>query len=87
MFSLLDDVWNNLTELIASGFIGLALVIWWFDSIDQRSKRLGAGWMGIFVGDIQSVISIFSFIVDLAWRVVNTIIDVVMRFAGVFMPF
>ena len=84
---ILTQVWaifGGPTGLIASGAIFIFLAIWWFDSIDQRAKRFGGGWTSIFMGDIQNMISIFSFILDLSWRVVTTVIDLSMRFINIF---
>jgi len=82
ILSMFDDLgtefWTN--------FIPLIMIIYWFDSVDKRAERLGGGWMGIFMADINSIMSVMSFIMDLSWRVVNTIIDFGMRFINFFVP-
>lgn len=74
----------NIGELVVSGFIPLILIVAWFQSIDDRARRLGGGWMSYFMSDIQSMISVFSFIIDLSWRIFGTVIDYTMRFLNVF---
>lgn len=86
--SILTDLWEIFggpEGLIASGALFIFLAIAWFASIDGRAKQYGGGWTTIFLSDIQSIISILSFILDLAWRVVNTVIDLTMRFINVFL--
>lgn len=81
---VLGQFWTVIAELIATGALFVILTIYWFNSIDQRAKQTGGGWMSIFMSDIQSMISVFSFIIDLSWRVMNFVIDTTMRFINFF---
>jgi hypothetical protein len=82
---VLGTTWDVVAELVATGFIFVLLAVYWFNSIDQCAQNTGQGWMGIFMADINSMISVFSFLLDLAWRIVNTVIDLTMRFINVFL--
>jgi len=74
---------GNLLDLMNldewSTVIPLLMIVWWFASIDERGKRTG-NWVGVFWGDVQTIIAIISFILDSAWRLLNTFIDLVFRF-------
>lgn len=82
---VLGQFWTAIATLITSGGLFIILVVYWFDSLDKRAKQTGGGWMSIFMSDIQSMISVFSFILDLAFRVVNFVIDTTMRFINFFL--
>lgn len=81
---ILGEVFTEIGGFVTSGFIFLALFVWWVDSIDKRAKQYGGGWNSFFMSDIQNVISIFSFVIDMLWRVVTTVIDLTMRFINIF---
>jgi len=56
------------------------MLISWWASIDDRARRTGAGWMAVFLSDINAIISILSFIYSLTLGVINIVIDLVFRF-------
>lgn len=71
-----------------ASFILLTIIFilaWWFNSLDKRAKQYGGGWNSFFMADIQSCISIFSFVLDLFWRIVTTVIDMGTRFLNLFL--
>lgn len=82
---VLSQTWEVVATLISTGAMFIFLAIYWFDSIDNRAKTTGQGWMGIFMSDINNLISVFSFLLDLAWRIVSTVIDLSMRFINIFL--
>lgn len=82
--NVLTQTWSKFAEVFATGFIFIFLIVAWFDSIDKRAKQYGGGWMSFFMSDINNMISVFSFIIDLAWRIVTTVIDLLTRFISVF---
>lgn len=80
----IGNIWEWIKIDTWFSFIPIVMVIYWFNSIDQRAKQTGGGWMSILMGDINSIISVISFIFDFAWRVISTVIDLSMRFINVF---
>lgn len=79
------NIWSFIQIGLWSAFIPFIMIIYWFDSIDRRAKLAGGGWNTFFMGDINNIMSVLSFILDLAWRVVDEVINIVMRFFNVFM--
>jgi len=72
IFDLMNlDEWSTVIPLL--------MIVWWFASIDERGKRTG-NWVGVFWGDVQTIIAVVSFILDSAWRIFNAVIDYVFRF-------
>jgi hypothetical protein len=76
---------STINMLIASGAFFILLFVWWVDSIDKRAKQYGGGWMSFFMSDIQSIISVMSFIFDMAWRVITTTISLGTQFLNLFL--
>lgn len=76
-FEYLGEFWE--TSGVPT-LVSLVMIVFWFNSIDQRAKRFGGGWMSFFMGDINSIMSVLSFILDISWRIVNTLIDLATRF-------
>ncbi|MBA7493564.1 hypothetical protein ES702_04123 [subsurface metagenome] len=66
-FGDLMALFDNLGPEFWLNFIPLILVIYWFDSIDKRSERQG-GWMQIFFGDLNSIMSVLSFAFDMVYK-------------------
>jgi hypothetical protein len=75
-----DNVWKYLELKKWQDAIPLFMLISWWASIDDRARRTGAGWMAVFIGDINAIISILSFIYSLTLGVINLVIDLVFRF-------
>lgn len=82
----LGDIWAMINIGGWIGIVPIAIVIAWMSSLDDRARKMGGGWMGYFMSDIQSIISVLSFILDICWRVVTTAIDLGMRFISM-LPF
>lgn len=81
----LTDIWDliDLEDWIDA--VPLFMVIAWFVSIDNRGKRAG-NWIGVFWGDINMIMAVFSFIFDMSLRVINLIIDWAARFVTFLFP-
>jgi hypothetical protein len=82
--SVVTESFGVIGGMITSGAFFIFIFIWWADSIDKRAKQYGGGWMSFFMSDIQSIIAVFSFVIDMVWRVVTTVIDFGIRFIGWF---
>lgn len=71
----------NLSEWIDA--VPIFMVIAWFVSIDSRAKTFGQ-WIGVFWGDIQIIISVISYLLDMFLQLINLVIDLVFRFLDYF---
>jgi len=74
------SVWEFINIENWMDFIPLIMLISWFTSVDERARRQGGGWVQIFWGDIQIIISVISFIFDWSMRVISLVVDWVFRF-------
>ena len=81
--NILGETFGILDSMIVSGALFLFIAVWWFDSIDKRSKQYGGGWMSFFMSDIQNIISVLSFIIDMTWRVISTVIGLGTQFLNI----
>lgn len=81
----LTNVWDliDLEDWIDA--VPLFMVLGWFVSIDNRGKRAG-NWVGVFWGDVNMIMAVFSFIFDMSLRVINLILDWAARFATILFP-
>ncbi len=82
---------NWINQLLTTqGFVTealpLLLIIFWFGSVDDRAKKSrqfgGPGWTAIFMSDVQTIISVFSFIFDLAWKIVQFFVTLITGIIG-----
>jgi len=80
----ITTTWGNVWKYIElskwEDAIPYFILIAWLVSIDNRAKKTGMGWMSVFMSDINNIISVLSFIYNLAFNVVNTVIDLVFKF-------
>ena len=74
------SVWEFINIENWMDFIPLIMLISWFASVDERARRQGGGWVQIFWGDIQIIISVISFIFDWSMRVISLVIDWIFKF-------
>ncbi len=80
----IDGIWSiigNMDALIQ--FMPVLLTVYWFDSIDKRARRVGGGWMSFFIGDLQMVSWVLSFLVEWFSRVIEFVINRVMQFINI----
>lgn len=77
LFYFLEQLWS-LEDMW--GFVPTLVLIGWMLSLDNRVKKFGVGWMSLMVTDVQNFMSILSFLMDVAWRIVNVVIDLISRF-------
>lgn len=80
-FNIYTGVGNIWTLLDINNWIDaipIFMIIAWFLSIDNRAKTFG-GWVSIFWGDLQIIISVASFLMDMFMTLINVIIDVAFK--------
>jgi len=75
----LGNIWAmiNLNDWV--DVIPIFILVAWFCSIDSRAKTHG-GWMSVFWGDVQAIISVISFIFDMSMTIMNMVIDLIYKF-------
>jgi len=72
------DVWSLFEVNEWIDFIPVAIFIAWMQSIDDRTKRMGGGFIAIVVGDLQTANWILMFMVDWFSRIISFVINNVM---------
>jgi len=82
----ITTVWGNIWQYIElskwEDAIPIFIFIAWLVSIDDRARKTGMGWMYVFVSDINQMISILSFIYNMAFTIFNTVLDLVFKLLG-----
>jgi len=71
----LIDIWEMFQVNEWIDFIPIAIFISWVNAIDSRARKMGGGWMSIFIGDLQMASWVISFMVDWMSRIVSFVID------------
>ncbi|MHA1215797.1 MAG: LamG-like jellyroll fold domain-containing protein [Candidatus Thorarchaeota archaeon] len=82
----LVNVWELMSINTWIDAVPIFVTIAWFDSIDKRAKRLGGGWMAIFIGDLQMISWVVSYMLDMSFRVINFVLDMVFRMINAIKP-
>jgi len=76
------DVWKYIELSKWEDAIPIFIFISWLVSIDERARKTGMGWMSVFMSDINNIISVLSFIYNMAFMVFNTVLDLVFKLLG-----
>ncbi len=70
----LSDLWAMMNFSTWVDFIPVISFVYWMDAVDKRARRLGGGWMSIFIGDLQMISFVLSFFVDWMTRIIEFVI-------------
>jgi len=75
----LGDLWVTLNVAVWIGIVPIFILIWWFDSLEDRTRRSGMGFLYVLINDIQIITWVIGYITDILFRVLNFVIDMVFR--------
>jgi len=79
----LTDMWGLMNIDAWIDAVPIFIAIGWFDSIDKRARRVGGAWMSFFIGDLQMVSWVLSFLVEWFTRVIEFVINRVLQFINI----
>ena len=71
----IGNLWDFLNYDQWSPILPLVFLIWWIDSMQKRGLVTSGGMLQVFIGDLNTVISITSYLVGMFSLIINTIID------------
>lgn len=73
----LGNIWILLNFSDWSSVVPVLLIVAWFVSLDNRAREAGGGWMGFFLGDLQSIMGLISWLLDVFLRIMNFVLGII----------
>jgi hypothetical protein len=75
----LGNLWLVLNVAAWIGIVPILMVIWWIDSLEDRTRKSGMGFLYVLINDIQIITWVIGYITDILFRIMNFVIDMIFR--------